>query len=148
MSNTKKRGTTPLDQAWPQFKRDILKKLYKISPATYTLVRDNHSQHFTHIDFNFEIISKERIYKIIAEISFNSYANRNLKQLCWLLAKSTNLGANEDIKISANTIYRKVHKKKKYLKQIDNGNFIITTQQGHLPAHSNVGAGCGVNQNW
>ena len=116
MSNTKKRGTTPLDQAWPQFKRDILKKLYKISPATYTLVRDNHSQHFTHIDFNFEIISKERIYMIIAEISFNSYANRNLKQLCWLLAKSTNLGANEDIKISANTIYRKVHKKKKYLK--------------------------------
>ena len=145
MSNTKKRGTTPLDQAWPQFKRDILKKLYKISPATYTLVRDNHSQHFTHIDFNFEIISKERIYMIIAEISFNSYANRNLKQLCWLLAKSTNLGANEDIKISANTIYRKVHKKKKYLKQINNGNFIIISQQGYLPTLSKAGAGTGVD---
>ena len=148
MANTKRRSKTPLDQAWPQFKRDLLQILKNRTPKSYTLVRDDNSQKFTRIIFNYNVVTKEDIYKIIAKISVNSYTNRNLRKLCQKLAESSNIGANENIKISTDTIYRKVYKNKKFLKQMNNGNIPTKPQQRHQSAQSNAGAGGRINQDW
>ena len=105
-----------------------------------------------YLEFNFTGNYKNLIYRDLARAyAYGWFIPDNLSKLAQYMALHSNLATNDNLKTRKETIRQGIkrqldHFEKEIQYRKEHGNIIIKPLQGHLPAQSNAGASCRVNQ--
>jgi len=115
--------------------------------------KNNDIEEWYNLEFDFTGKNKDTVYRDLARaFAYGWFISNNLSALARYIASHSNLTTNRNLKTRSETIRQGIKRQLKlFEKEIQtrkqNGSFIIIPQQGYLPANSDAGAGCRVNQN-
>lgn len=154
MTRTGKREQSLLGLFFPHYRRYMIAFLEGWREVLCEPCKSQKIEEWNYLVFDFNNHKTQQIYRDLARaISYGWIEEENISMVARFMVTHSNMDDGKKEKTRIGTIRQGITRKMSEFKKIrqyrkQHGNIPITTQQGYLPANSNVGAGFGVNQNW